>query len=653
MRINSTHLLIFTMTILFNACKPAPENTNTETPTNAELIHRQDNLAIYQLYCPEFNSLPEHLQSYAYHLCRAAIAGRDIIFDQTIPRGLEIRELLDSLAQNNDFQPALREKFTRYAVKFWSANGNYDLETSRKFVPEFTIEELPDPLEDQIVASGLKAYMFDIGFLPILVNKSPSEGDAITASAVNFYDRGITRAQAEGVTPLYQLNGRYALAGGGIVEEVYRAGSPDIAPGRMAGALENVVTELEMALTYAPEGSREALQALIEYFRTGSAEAFDRHCRLWVQDNSSPVDYILGFIEVYQDPLGKRGSFEGGVFIVDSSETAMMKTLAENAAWFEARMPWEDRFKKQEFTLPSAKAVKVLLGTGGEGPHCPSGINLPNDQRLRETVGTKNFMLTNVMGSGSLDRAKQLFAEFIATPEERSLALQGYDSRRSVMVALHEVVGHGSGKADPSLSGDPLDQLQEFASTLEEARADLVAWWFVGDPKLIELGVHSSEVTRKSAYTAMLAYSLVDLRYVPEGDQYEEDHARAEHLINNFIISRGGAKVELIDGKHYCRLIDEEKAHQAVGELLAEIQRIKATGDFPTARKLVETYGIKFDPSLRDEVIARAKPLNVPDRLAFVMPEIEQIKNRMGGVKGYQISYPKDFVVQMVKFGGK
>ena len=219
------------------------------------------------------------------------------------------------------------------------------------------------------------------------------------------------------------------------------------------------------------------------------------------------------------------------------------------------------------------------------------------------------------------------------------------------MVALHEVVGHGSGKADSSIAGDPLDSLKEFASTLEEARADLVAWWFVGDSHLVELGIHSADVSRRGAYTAALAFELIDLRDVPEGDQYEEDHARAGHLINNAILSKGGARIEEIDGKRYCRLVDEEIAHQAVGELLTEIQRIKATGDYPSARKLVETFGIKFDPKLRDEVIARVKPLGVPDRIAFAMPEIEPVRNKMGGIKGFEIKYPKDFVGQMVRFG--
>jgi len=650
------------------SCHSSNHSMPVAQPTASELILRQDNLAIYQLTCPEFDALTPRLQRYAYHLCKAAIAGRDIYFDQTAPRSLEIKACIEELLWPKDIDPELRKKVERYAVKFLTFNGNYDPETSRKFVPEFTYEEMNHQFRRiwKLVMTGdghqievdnawldLKPYIFDPDFRPVLVNKSPESGDPISASAINLYDKGITRRQIEAAPSHYGLNGRFALADNQLVEEVYRAGAPHIAPGRMAKAMEAIIAELELALADAPDGSRPALQALIEYFRTGEPEAFDRHCRLWVKDNNSPVDYILGFIEVYNDPLGKRGSFEGGVFVEDTPATAALRSLAENAAWFEARMPWEDDFKKKDFTPPSAKAVKMLIGVGGEGPTCPGGINLPNDSRLRETVGTKNFILTNVMESGADERAKLLFGEFIYSPEERTLALQGFNERRMAMTALHEIVGHGSGRISPDLKGDPDSYLKEFASTLEEARADLVALWFVGDPKLVELGVLSPAVTRKSAYTAELAYTLIDLRYMPKGDQFEEDHARAEHLIASYLISKGGAKIEIIEGKAYCRLVEVEVTHRAVGDLLAQIQRIKATGDYAAGKKLVETYGIKFDPKLRDEVIARAKPLDIPDRIAFAMPEIVPVRNKMGGVESFKITYPKDFIGQMIRFGGK
>lgn len=641
------------MSLLSNACQPSPKTITKGDRSDAELIYRQDNLAIYQLYCDEFNTLSERNQRYTYHLCRAAIAGRDVYFDQIAPRSLEIKTFLDTTVGRTDIQPDLREKLVRYAVRFYANNGNYDGETSRKFLPEFALEDLPREIQDQIRGVKLTDFIFNREFLPVLVNKNPATGDAVLESSVNFYDRGITRSQIEAAASNYPLNGRFALAGDQLVEEVYRAGAPDIAPGRMADRIERVVIELESALAYAPEPSRPALMALIDYFRTGEKADFDRHCRLWVQDSNSPVDYIMGFIETYDDPLGKRGSFEGGVFVIDSVRTAMIKVLAENAAWFEAKMPWDERYKKKEFTLPTARALKMLIGIGGEGPRCPIGINLPNEQGLRESVGTKNFLLTNVMDSGALDRARLLFGEFIENSEERALALQAFDSRRMADVALHEVVGHGSGRVEPELPGDPLEILKEYASTLEEARADLVSWWFIGDPKLVELGVHSSDVTRRSAYIANLAFYLINLRDVPEGDQFEEDHARAEHLINSFIIARGGARIEKIDGRHFCRLVDEEKAHNAVGELLAEIQRIKSTGDYLAGKKLVETYGLKFDTALRDEVVARLKPLDIPDRIAFAMPEIVPVKNKMGGIKAFEIAYPKDFLGQMIRFGAR
>jgi len=620
----------------------------------SRLILRQDNLAVYQLACPEFETLTFDQQRYAYHLCRAALAGRDIYFDQILPGGVSLSRFISRIASLESVPQPLADRIQRYAIRFWTANGNYDVETRGKFIPEFTFEELLPAVASDSSLSGeltrLKAFIFDAEVLPILVDKNPKEGDAVTSSSVNFYDRGVTRSQVEAAASHYRLNGRFALAGGELVEEVYRAGSPDTPPGRMSEAMRGVVTELEQALQYAPSEASPALQALIEYFQTGSPEEFDRHCRLWVKDPGSPVDYILGFIEVYDDPLGRRGSFEGAVFIEDVHASQRMRRLAENAAWFESRMPWEEKYKKSDFLPPQAKAVKQLLGVGGEGPRSPGGINLPNEQALRETVGTKNFLLTNVMNSGAKERVARLLDEFLPNTNERLSITSSLEEMRAALVALHEVVGHGSGKVSAQLKEDPDEHLREFASTLEEARADLVAYWFIGDPYLEEIGVVSGDVTRTDAYRMLLAYSLIDLRDVPEGDQYEEDHARAGHLISSYIIEKGGGRLETIEGKRYALLVGEAKAHQAVGELLAEIMRIKAEGDYEAGKLLVERYGMRIDPALRDEVVRRVKPLDIPDRIFFAMPEPTARRNRMGGIEEFKLHYPKDFRDQMLRF---
>lgn len=638
---------------LLNGCKVNRSSQTIASSENDEPILREGGLAVYQLDCPEFNSLPEQLKSYAYHLSKAVLAGRDIVFDQHAPRSLDIRRLLEKALATATIPDDFRAKITEYAVKFWAANGNYDVETSRKFIPGFGKAEF----DAVFTAVGidwdktLTLYIFDSTFLPVLVNKNPRAGDAVTESAVNFFDRGIDRKLAESLKPHFGLNGRWALLDGKLAEEVYRAGSASVPAGRMSNEVKAMVSELEAAITYAPDESRPALRALIDYLQTGEPADYDRYMRLWVQDHHCPVDYIIGFIETYMDPLGERGSYEGMIFIEDTPASVTMSTLAQNAAWFEERMPWEDRFKKREFTLPTARAFKVLTATGDGGPHCPAGINLPNEQELRETVGTKNFLLTNVMGTGSIDRARKLMGEFLPTEAEREIALQAYDARRTLIVALHEVTGHGSGKVDPALQGDPNSHLREYASTLEEARADLVAYWFIGDPHLIELGIAPPEITRESLFTNLLTYGLIDLRDVPSGDQYEEDHARAGHLIINWIIANGGGRLEAIDGKNYIRLVDAEKAHQAVGSLLAEIQRIKGTGDYAAAKKLVETYGIRFDTKLRDEVLLRVKPLNIPDRIAFANPDVEPITNLMGAVKGFNLVAKRDFIGQMRRYG--
>ncbi len=654
--------LLYIIPLFLNCKMEVMENTTI--PPRGEPVLRCGNLAVYQLFCESFEQLPLELKRYAYHLYRASVEGRAILFDQHSPRSLEIDALLRLLFEQENLPSDFKTKLESYAIRFWAFNGNYDYETSRKFTPEFSFDELLSVVKEfrstipelpsDVELEELKPYIFDINFKPILTNKNPVDNeDNISASAVNFYDEGITRSDIEHIAVRLSLNGRFAKVGDSIIEEIYRTGTPDIPPGRMAEALKRVVVELESALQFAPDDAQPALKELINYFRTGDPEAFNRHCRLWVKETTCPVDYIIGFIESYADPLGMCGSFEGMVFVEDTITTKIMRALAQNAEWFEHRMPWDERFKKKSFTPPTARAFNVLVGTGDGGPHCPAGINLPNDQRLRETVGTKNFLLTNVLETGAEDRARILYREFLHTDEERQIALAGFKSRHLALIGLHEVVGHGSGRADPQILGDPSDMLKEFGSTIEEARADLVAYYFIGDPYLVELGVHSPEVTRQGAYCAMLAGALIDLRDVPEGDQFEEDHSRAGWLIANYIISKGGACVESIDDKHYFRLKDVDVAHNAIGELLSEIQRIKATGDYLSAKRLVETYGIKFDPKLRDEVVKRARPLNLPERFAFVMPELELVKNKMGGVKDVKIIHRGDFIKQMLDFGNK
>jgi len=636
-------------------CRKQPEPAASH-PGRGEPAEQVGNLWLYQLYSDHFDALPQPLKQYAYHIYRAGLAGRDITYDQLAPWGLEIRQLLDNMAvQPADDDTIFQRQFDQYRKRFWAFNGNYDPETRVKFVPEFTADRLAQRLERLGLAGkfeSLRPFIFNIAFLPVLVTKNTTSGnDPVSASAVNFYDRGLTRKEVEGFSSRYGLNSRLTKTGGQIVEEVYRAGAPDVAPGRMTAALENVISELETAREYAPDKSRTALTELIRYFRTGKETDFIHHQQLWVADNRSPVDYIFGFVEVYDDPLGKRGTFEAMVLVEDSAMSRAMTALAGDAAWFEARMPWADEFKKHEFTLPTARAFEVLGGFGDGGPQCPWGINLPNFQHLRETIGTKNFLLTNVMETGAEERGRKILAEFLPTREQLESATAFYMQRTVALVALHEVTGHGSGKVSAAVGGNPDAYLKEFASTLEEARADLTAYWFIGDSHLVSLEVIPAGLSREGAYRAMLAHSIANLRDVPTGDRLEEDHARGGWMNANWIVAHGGAVDTVINGKNYRLLTDLDKAHEAVGDLLAEIMRIKATGDFIAARKLVETYGIRFDPNLRDEVRARLEPLGLPERVAFIMPELELVQNKMGGVKDVKISYPRDFKGQMVRFG--
>lgn len=621
-----------------------------------EPVEVAGDVAIYQLTAESFNALPLQMKRYAWHLYRAGIAGRDVTYDQLAPRGLEIRRLLESLmsrdgGRDGDFPRQLRE----YAVRFWLGSGNYDPWSRRKFVPGFGYEAFVERAMglsgvDGEYLEGLKPYLFESDFEPQLVVKAGT-GDVLVASAVNLYAPEVARQAAEEFPGVHSLNSRLGYADGKVVEEVYRAGGDGVPPGRMAQALGKVTAELEAALAYAPESSREGLREFIRYLRTGEPDAFRRHSELWVQDREPPVDYVAGFVEVYDDPLGRRGTFEVMVMVEDRAAGQAVRALGQDAAWFEQRMPWDEKYRKHHFELPAARAVELVGGFGDGGPLSPCGVNLPNFQDLRQTIGTKNFIVTNVLAAGSVAEAQRWYQEFLPTTAEREAALRDWSARRLALVALHEVTGHGSGWVPSAPEVDPDARLGQYASTLEECRADLAAYWFIGEPHLVELGLVPRPLDWEGAFTAMLAGALMTLRDYPEGDRILDDHDRATWLAASYLLERGAARMESIAGKRYLRLVDAGVAREVVGELLAEIMRIKGTGDYPAARELVETYGVGFEPALRDEVVQRAGAVGFPRRKAFIMPELELVRNRMGGVKDVRVVYPRDFVGQMLKWG--
>jgi dipeptidyl-peptidase III len=417
------------------------------------------------------------------------------------------------------------------------------------------------------------------------------------------------------------------------------------------------VAHLEAAIPYATPPQARALEALVRFYRTGEVGDREAYDIAWVSDRDSPIDTINGFIEVYLDARGMKGAWEGVVFYVNPEKTAAIRTLAREAQWFEDRMPWDPAYRKQGVTGVTGNAVDVVVETGHAGPVTPVGINLPNDQQVRERHGSKSITLSNVTEAHEKSTPRGFRTEFSWTPEEAARAEEWGAFVGELHTCMHEVIGHGSGRIEERLGGNPHAFLREYFSALEEARADLVALYFLPDPKIVELGLvpaASHADVLLAGYESYTRNALVQLRRVREGSQIEEDHMRNRQLIVHWLIANTRAiDVRRRDGKTYYVMADAEAFREGTGRLLAEVQRIKAAGDYDAARALVEGHGVHFDPAVRDEVVARVDALDLPSYTAFVMPRLDAVRDASGAITDIAISYPMDFTAQMLQYSGK
>jgi dipeptidyl-peptidase-3 len=398
----------------------------------------------------------------------------------------------------------------------------------------------------------------------------------------------------------------------------------------------------------------EALRALIRFYETGEEADRIAYDVAWVRDQNSPVDTINGFVEVYLDPRGTKGAWEGIVYYVNQEKTRKIQALAAHAQWFEDRMPWHPRFRKAQVTGISARGVEAVIETGDSGPLTPIGINLPNDQTIRERYGSKSVSLANVNEAYEESTPEGLRAEFSWTPEEAARAKRWGAVTQELITAMHEVIGHGSGRMAEEVTVAPHLLLKEQYSAIEESRADLVALYFLTDPKLVEIGLVPAEHHQEIAlaeYEYFTRNALVQLRRVREGTTLEEDHMRNRHLIVNWLRTHTSAiDVRRRDGKTYFVLTDPAAFREGVGRLLAEVQRIKGEGDYQAARELFDAHGVRFDPALRDEVVARVDALKLPSYTAFVMPRLEPRRGARGEIVDVDISYPGDLERQMLEY---
>jgi dipeptidyl-peptidase-3 len=629
------------------------------------LLEQVDDAAVVQLYADGFSALPLKEKTLTWHLYQAAIAGRDIYYDQRYEHGLEMRDVLEGIvAHPAGVDPKTLDEIRHYTKLFWINSGPFANLTARKFVLRCTPDALAAaaraaaghgatfPLRqgetlDQLLAR-LRPAFFDPEFEPTVTAKTPPPGkDLLTASANNLYV-GLTMKDLEGYHEEHPLNSRLVKKDGKIVEEVYRIG------GRYDKPLRAIVQHLEAAIPYATEPMAKALRALISFYQTGQTADREAYDIAWVEDKASPVDTINGFIEVYLDARGAKGAFEGLVFYVNQEKTAGIKRRAGDAQWFEDRMPWDAKYRKQGVQGITANAIDVVIETGDSGPITPVGINLPNDQAIRERYGSKSVSLSNVTEAYAKSTLPALRTEFAWTPEEAARATKWSALGGELTTDMHEVIGHASGKIDDRLTGKLPSIMKEQYSALEEARADLVALYFLPDPKLAELGLVNAgdqdEIVR-AEYEDYTRNAIVQLRRVRQGSQIEEDHMRNRQMIVRWLMANTRAiETRMRDGKTYYVMIDPEAFRKGVGRLLADVQRIKSEGDYEAARTLFETYGVHFEPALRDEVVARVSKLNLPSYTGFVMPRLEAVKNASGEITDVQISYPMDLATQMLEY---
>jgi dipeptidyl-peptidase III len=645
-----------------------PQTARTEPASATErkyLLERVDDAAVVQLYADGFSALGLKEKTLIWHLYQAAIAGRDIYYDQRHAQNLDMRDVLEAIVSHPaGIDPGTLAEVQRYTKLFWINSGPYNNLTARKFVLTCTPEALaaaahaaeragariPRPAGETLDAllARLQPMFFDAAFEPTVTSKTPPAGkDILEASANNLYSR-VTMADLEGFEERHPLNSRLVKRDGRIVEEVYRI------DGRYGAQIAAVVEHLEAAIPYATESMAHALRALITFYRTGEDADRVAYDIAWVQDKGSPVDTINGFVEVYLDARSIKGAWEALVFYVNHEKTSQIRTIAEHAQWFEDHMPWDPVYRKAGAHGVTASAIDVVIETGDCGPMTAVGINLPNDQSIRERFGSKSISLANVNEAYDRSTVPEFRTEFSWTADEAARATRWSALASELTTNMHEVIGHGSGKVAERLKGNPQASLKEHFSSIEESRADLVALYFLPDPYLVALGLvpqdDQAEIVR-AEYEGYARNALVQLRRIREGTHIEEDHMRNRQMIVGWLMANTTAiEARSRDGKTYYVMTDVNAFREGVGRLLAEVQRIKGEGDYDAARALFEAYGVHFDPALRDEIVARVDRLRLPSYSGFVMPKLEAVTNESGDITDVEISYPLDLSAQMLEY---
>ena len=654
---------------------PAPKkHTAASNHRPSALVARVGDTGFVQLKADSFHSLKANQQELAYWLSQAAIAIDPIIYDQLSAYAIREKRLLEEIVSHPaGIPPATMKKIKDYALLFWANRGNHNDNTAQKFVPTFSFDELKRaaliaqkngafktayadlPALDSVDALNaeleqLKQSLFDPNFEPMDTAKSPEAGKDILQASSNTFYPGLSLNDLKGFKEEHPLNSRVAPGpDGNLTEIVYRAGTPDgsVPPGLYANFLSKANECLEKAKAVADPQQAQVIADLIRYYQTGGPNDWLKFGTDWVQNNAI-VDFANGFIEVYRDARGQKGSSQAFVTVTDQKVTEAMIKLAQNAEYFEQKAPWADQYKKTSFKPPVVKAVETLIETGDFHVNTV-GDNLPNENEIHEKYGTKNFLFTGSSRALSNAAGYSALEEFAPDAAAVARGKKYGDEAEDLLTAMHEVIGHGSGKLSDRLKNGAEPYLKEYFSTLEEGRADLMALWNVWDPKLKELGLISNqEEVAKTMYDGAALVALTQLRRIPKGDTIEEDHERDRALIEGYIKDKVPGSIEEFNrnGKTYIRVKDYQLMRKGVGMLLAELMRIKAEGDYDAIKSLVDKYGVHFDPALRDQVVARYKKLHLPTYYAGVNPMLTQSSGDT-----IKMSYPNDPVKQYLYYG--
>lgn len=639
------------------------------------IVDQFADLQILRYQVPGFENLSLRQKQLLYHLSEAALMGRDILFDQNGRYNLVIRRTLEAVYQYGtvDKSSADYQAFEVYLKRVWFANGIHHHYGEDKFMPGFSeaffeaavrsvdASLLPLRADETVDAllSRLKPVIFDPTVMPKRTVQS-GDTDWIQASANNYYGEDVTQAEVEAFygkmkaegdsrCPLsYGLNSRLEKENGQLVERVWKVG------GLYSEAIERIVAELEKAAAFAEnEKQRQIIATLIDYYRTGDLRTFDAYSILWVEDTDSQVDFVNGFIETYGDALGLKASWESTVNFRNEEATRRTQTISENAQWFEDHSPVDQRFKKERVKGVSAKVITVTMLGGDCYPSTPIGINLPNADWIRRDHGSKSVTIENIMEA--YDKASQgsgFSDEFVWSDEERN-RIKTYGFLTDMLhTDLHECLGHGSGQLLPGT--DP-DALKAYASTLEEARADLFGLYYLADPKMQELGlVPDGEAFKAEYYKYMMNGLLTQLVRIEEGKDVEEAHMRNRQLIARWVFEQGAAdkivEMKKRDGKTFVVINDYQQLRALFGKLLAEVQRIKSEGDYDAGRSLVENYGVKIDPVLHHEIRERYVRLHLSPYKGFVNPVMREVKDDSGHVTDITLDYTEGYAEQVLRY---